>query len=212
MAEKKYIQSIQRALKILEYVREHRSAKLIDIYQDLTMNKSTVFGILQTLEFEGYLIKEEDGSSYKLGLESLSLGLAYLNSTDFNTKIHKLLNNIVSIVDETAYFVIKTGDKYYYLDHVLSSQPLKVVPEGKKFLDLTDASAAGQVYLNYKNDDFKYAKDLENILVGINCFAVPYMIGEKIAGCLSITGPSNRYTETKIDETYKIYEEVLKKL
>lgn len=212
MSNKKYIQSVRRAMIIMEYVAEKGSAKLIDIYQDLQLNKSTVFGILQTLEFEGYLIKDTNGLTYKLGLSSLSLGLSYMMNDDLNSKIHSLLEKVVEQVDETAYFVLKTQDKYYYLDYVLSSQPLKVVPEDGKFIELSDQTAVGQVFNHYQKQGFQYAKDLEDVYKGINCFAAPYMIGNKIAGCIVITGPSNRYTESKIEETYQVYKDVLKVL
>lgn len=211
MAEKKYIQSVQRATRILEYIAMNGKAKLIDIYQDLDLNKSTVFGILQTLEYEGYVRKDRNGIAYKLGLESLNIGLSYLNSTELNSDIKRLLADLVELVDETAYFVLKTGEKYYYLDYVLSSQPLKVVPDDGKFVDLADNTAVGKVYLRYQEEGFKYAKDLEEVFTGINCFAAPYMIGDKIAGCMVITGPSNRYTEEKIDETYEIYNSLVNK-
>lgn len=211
MSQKKYIQSVQRATKILEYIASKGSAKLVDIYHELKLNKSTVFGILQTLEYEGFVRKDRNGIAYKLGLESLNIGLSYLNSTELNSDIKRLLADLVELVDETAYFVLKTGDKYYLLDYVLSSQTLKVVPEERTFFELDDNTAVGKVYLHYQDDGFKYVKDLEKTTNGVNYFSAPYMIGDKIGGCMVIAGPSSRYTENKIDKTYNIYHSLTRK-
>lgn len=209
MSEKKYIQSIQRASGILKFIADRGSAKLVEICEETGLKKSTVFGIVQTLEHEGYLNKSTDGFYYSLGLSALKMGLAYMKDTDIDATVHQLLKRLVDEIDETAYFVMKVGSKYHYLDYVLSSQPLKVVPGEGKFIEMPDHSAVGQVFLNYEKDDFEFAKDLEGIFEGTNCFAAPYVNGDKAVGCVVLTGPSYRYTEAKMEETMEVFRSVM---
>lgn len=212
MSEKKYIQSLQRASTILKYVADRGSVKLVDICEYTELKKSTVFGLVQTLEYEGYLVKAGNGHEYSLGLNALKLGLSYMKDSEIDETIRTLLEKLVEVVDETAYFIMKIGDMYYYLDYVLSSQPLKVVPGEGQFITLPDHSAVGQVFLNYNNDEFDYAKDLEGVYKGTNCFAVPYKTGDDIMGCVVLTGPSNRYTESEMENTMEVYIRVMTEL
>lgn len=200
MEQKKHIQSIQRAMSIIELIASEGKIKLIDIYETLGLKKTTVFGLLQTLEYEGYIEKEKN--EYKLGIQAYHLGISYLKTSKINTSIHKILKKIVEQIDETAYFVMKVGNKYHYVDTVLSSQPLKVIPGEGPFVDLPGRTAVGQVYFNYKKEDFRYGCDLEKVYPNINCFSVPYIVNEKLIGFIVLTGPSNRFTKERMEETY----------
>jgi DNA-binding IclR family transcriptional regulator len=209
MAEKKYIQSIQRASRILNIIADRGTVKLNDICEETGLKTSTAFGILQTLEYEGQVSRTNNGLDYTLGLNSLKLGLSYLNSSGISNKIHVLLQKLVTIVDETVYFALQVGDRYYYLDYILSSQPLKVVPEEGQFIDLSSKTAVAQVFLP-ENSDSKYSVDFEYVYTGMNCVAIPYRNKGKIVGCVAFSGPSNRFTETKIKEAYECYIKVVK--
>lgn len=217
MTEKKYIQSIQRASCILKFIADKGRAKLVDICAETGLKKSTVFSIVQTLEHEGFLTKPQDGFDYSLGLSSLNLFLSYTKDTQIDTTVHELLSRLVAEIDETAYFVMKVGEKYHFLDCVLSSQPLKVVPGVGKFVELPNHSAVGQVFLNDEkgNDaegDFVYAKDLEGVIKGTNCFAAPYRNGGQAMACVALTGPSYRYSEARMEMTMEVYRRIMEEM
>jgi IclR family acetate operon transcriptional repressor len=211
MSEKKYIQSIERASMILWYISDKGTAKLNEISEYTGLNKSTAFGILQTLEHVGQIARTNNGLEYTLGLGSLQLGLSYIYGSGIKDRIHEILVKVVETVDETAYFGMKIGCKYYYLDYVVSSQPLKVVPEEGKFIDYPDNTAIAKVFTN-SEDVNRYATDFESVYVGINCLAIPYKIAGKVIGCLVITGPSNRLTKEKMENAYELYLEIIKNL
>ena len=209
--EKKYIQSVERALGLLTYVADHGSVRLGELSQHSGLKTSTVFGLLQTLEHTGFLARSQNDLEYCLGLNSLKLGLCFNQNSGLAATIHTLLTELVHAINETAYFEIKIGSRYYYFDVVLSNQPLKVVPDEDHFIDLPDNSAVAQVYQGL-TDDLPYATDLESVTRGLNCFAVPFHSGEKIIGCVALSGPSNRFTAAKMEQTYATYCEIMKKL
>lgn len=211
MSEKKYIQSIQRASDILQFIAEKGYAKLNEISEATGLKTTTTFGILQTLEYVGQVARANNGLNYTLGLNTLKLGISYLNDSGIDDKIHLLLQKIVTAVDETSYFVLKIGKRYYYLDYILSSQPLKVVPDEGKFIDLPPNSAIGRIFYS-QDPELKYSTDLEEVYQGTNCFAVPYKIGGKISACIAISGPSNRFTPDKMEEAFVSYQKIMEEL
>ena len=207
MANNKYIQSIERSSMILDYISKKGSAKLNEISNAMGLKTSTTFGILQTLEHTGYIARTNGGLEYCLGLKCLSLGLSVKNKAIINNEIHELLVALVNKVNETAYFELKIGDRYYYLDVVVSTQSLKVVPDDDDYIDLPENSAVAKVFNNI-TDDFTYATDLEEVEEGLNCFAVPYRTGDSIIGCVVLTGPSYRFNEKRIEYAYQVYLEI----
>lgn len=211
MAEKKYIQSVERAYMILDYIAKNKSAKLNEICEYTGLKTSTAFGILQTLEHTGQISKSSDELNYSLGLNTLKFGLSYLNDSSITHKINDLLREMVNEIDETAYFEIQVDkNRFYYLDCIVSSHPLKVVPDENKYILLPDNSAVAKLF-NSK-EDVEYTTDLEEVDEGLNCFAVPYKSGGEIVGCLALTGPSYRFTKEKMDEAHAAYIKIMKKL
>ena len=65
----KMIQSVQRALRIMELVGKHREGVSAPrIAFECRLNRATVYNLLRTLVHEGYLCRGDDGR-YTLGLE-----------------------------------------------------------------------------------------------------------------------------------------------
>lgn len=211
MANNKYIQSIERSSMILDYIAKKGSAKLNEISEALELKTSTTFGILQTLEHTGYIARTDGGLKYSLGLNCLRLGLSFKNNIGINNDIHQLLVELVKEVNETTYFELKIGDRYYYLDVVVSTQSLKVVPDDDDYIDLPENSAVAKVFKNI-TDNFTYATDLEEVEEGLNCFAVPFRSGGTLIGCVVITGPSYRFNEERIEYAYQVYLEIMNRL
>lgn len=211
MSEKKYIQSIERATMILDYIANHGCAKLNDISQGVSLKTTTTFGILQTLEHTGYIVRANGGLEYTLGLNCLKLGLSFQKKSVIHQSIHSLLETLVAEINETAYFEIKIDNRYYYLDVVVSTQSLKVVPDSEDYIDLPENSAIAKVY-NGISDTFTYATDLEEVEEGLNCFAVPFRTGDELIGCIVMTGPSYRFNKEKIELTYHTYLEIMNRL
>lgn len=211
MKETKYIQSVERASELLTYIADHGTARLGEISEHAGLKVSTTFGLLQTLEHLGLIARSKNGMEYCLGLSSLKLGLCFGKTSGMSALIHTFLTELVKEIDETAYFEMKIGDRYYYVDVVLSNQPLKVVPGNDKFIDLPEISAVAKVYRN-ELDHGKYATDLEDVEKGLNCFAVPFYSGGALTGVIALTGPSYRFTEEKMEQAYAVYKKLKEQL
>lgn len=137
-------------MNILSFIADQGDVRLNEISEFAQLKPTTAFGLLQTLEHLGYLSRSGHGMQYCLGLNAFKLGLCYQQHSGLNLKIHGLLVELVEKIDETAYFEIKIGERYYYYDVVLSKQPLKVVPDHDSFISLPPASAVAKVFASPK--------------------------------------------------------------
>lgn len=209
--DKKYIQSVERALNILSFIADRGAVRLNEISEFAGLKTTTAFGLLQTLEHMGYVARSIKGMEYCLGLNAFKLGLCYNQSSGLGAKIHELLSELVRAVDETAYFEIRIGQRYYYYDVVLSTQPLKVVPDHDAFISLPAESAVAKIFDGHQ-DGLRYAMDLEEVEAGLHCFAVPFYAGDSMIGCVALSGPSYRFTKEKMESVYGIYCDILQKL
>lgn len=211
MSEKKYIQCVERAMSIIECIGNRKVTKLNEICEDLGLKPPTAHALIQTLEHRGYVTRVEK-THYSLGVNCLKLGLLYENSSDEKKQIHKLLTEMVSEVGETCYFEFKIGSYNYFYDVILSSQTLKVVPDyDKDYIKLPENSAVNKLYDSYSSgENIKYATDLEHVEEGLHCMAIPFKTDGEITATIAFTGPSNRFTEEKMEEAYGIFLNVMR--
>ena len=69
------IQSVERALQILEYLSGPVSeAGITEIAAFMGLGKSTVYGLVNTLVQEGYLEQNPDNKRYRLGIKLFEMG------------------------------------------------------------------------------------------------------------------------------------------
>ncbi len=83
MAEKKIINSVIKALKILEcFSLETKELRLTEIAKMLEMPKSTASNLIYTMESMGYIEQNEDSGKFRLGVKLFTLGKAFEYHTD----------------------------------------------------------------------------------------------------------------------------------
>jgi DNA-binding IclR family transcriptional regulator len=98
------IQSVSRALRILEEVGEHPAglnAKQIALQCQLAL--PTTYHLVRTLTYEGYLVRRPSGN-YGLGLEIASRFRDLLASMERPPHVHDVLKHLSETTGHTAYF------------------------------------------------------------------------------------------------------------
>ena len=100
--DKRYIQSVDRAMGILTFVANSGSVRLGDVAEHMGLKTSTAFGLLQTLEHSGFVSRSQGGMEYCLGLSSLKLGLCFGSTTGLPQTIHTLLTEMVKATQKEA--------------------------------------------------------------------------------------------------------------
>lgn len=122
-----FIQSVDRALSILEiFTREQPECGVSDIARTLSLNKSTTFGLLSTLERRGYVEQNPENGKYRLGLKALEIGSLKIASFDVAGIAHPILKNLVAQLGETAHLAIYDRGEVIYIDKVESDNTLRI--------------------------------------------------------------------------------------
>jgi DNA-binding IclR family transcriptional regulator len=145
------IPSLERTLNIMEYLAgEPEGKNITEIAEELGLSKNSVFRILKTLTFKGYV--EEYKRLYRLGSKLFQLGTKAVGEFSL---IEKSLSSMRSLRDEVAETVLigkRVGTSGIILEQVPGLHPVKVVVEvGFRFP--LHCSAPGKVFLAYLPKD-----------------------------------------------------------
>ncbi|MGL5254355.1 MAG: IclR family transcriptional regulator [Brevinema sp.] len=202
----KTIQSLEKALKILEYLSTHPQARIQDICLAMEMNKTTVHTLLSTLELYHYVEKEKDRPRYSLGVKLFQLGKVYDQNFSFHYPVHVLLKKLSDMVDETSFFALQIGCKYLYLDKYDCKKQLKISPTIGTFEEICSQTAVGKVFKSYiQNQQISYSVDYEEIEKGMNCVAFGLCKNGVLLGVVGLAGNATTFTQEKIEMLIKFW-------
>ncbi len=120
------IQSLQRAMNILEYIATHQGAGVSELSRELSLNKSTVFSILKTFTNLRYLYKNEANDEYQLTYRLQSLAKEGQQLGSFTGFAHPYLKKLQKTYNETIHFVSSEQDTVTYIDKLESAKPIRI--------------------------------------------------------------------------------------
>jgi len=137
MATKKpnqLIKSLDRALDILELiVGKENGMGVTEISRELDIHKSTVYRLLDTLKFRGYLEKNEDNHKYIAGINLFELSSKVLNDIDSRIRVRPYLEELMQKTKETIHLGILDSGEVIYLDKVESTATIRMYSQvGKR--------------------------------------------------------------------------------
>lgn len=147
----KYVQTLERSLDILE-VLAHTEEPLgvTEIGNRISLHKSTVHRILQTLCYRGYVEKEKENERYKLGIKIVELGIRFFNDLEIRKVAGPVLEDLAKALDEVVHLVLHDDGEVVYIDkressHVVSMRskvgrraPMHCTAVGKALLSTMD--------------------------------------------------------------------------
>ncbi|CCU80673.1 Transcriptional regulator, IclR family [Halanaerobium saccharolyticum subsp. saccharolyticum DSM 6643] len=137
MAPKKpnqLIKSLDRALDILELiVGNEKGMGVTEISRELDIHKSTVYRLLDTLKFRGYLEKNADSHKYIAGIKLFELSSSVLNDIDSRIRVRPYLEELMQKTEETVHLGILDAGEIIYLDKVESTATIRMYSQvGKR--------------------------------------------------------------------------------
>lgn len=127
MAEK-YVQTLERSLDILEVLAQaEEPLGVTEIGNRISLHKSTVHRILQTLCYRGYVEKEKENEHYHLGIKIVELGIRFFNDLEIRKVASPYLVDLAKAMDEVVNLVLPDDGEVVYIDktessHVVSMQ------------------------------------------------------------------------------------------
>jgi len=94
--------SIEKALDLIETLKEKEHLGVTELSSILGLNKNNVFRILATLEVKGIVEQDKETEHYKLGMKLLSLEHAYLQNLKFLKKIRPVIRGLRNKIQECS--------------------------------------------------------------------------------------------------------------
>ncbi|MBE0596437.1 MAG: IclR family transcriptional regulator [Desulfuromonadales bacterium] len=104
------IQSVKRATDITSlFTASQTSLGITQIAEALGLNKATVWGLVTTLEKQGFLQQDAETHKYSLGPKMFELGMVYIGSLEINAKASRLAHGLASRTRLNARVAIWSG-------------------------------------------------------------------------------------------------------
>lgn len=147
------IQSLDRALNILEVLSDADEMGLTDISKLVKLNKTTTYRIINALKDNGY-IKQGKNKKYTLTFKMFRLGNRTVQKFDFMSEAKRFLIKLASEVEQVIHLVIQDGSQILYVDKYTPSKKITVMRSsvvGKRAPMY--CTAAGKAILAYQNED-----------------------------------------------------------
>ncbi|HUX42400.1 MAG TPA: IclR family transcriptional regulator [Rectinemataceae bacterium] len=119
------VNSVLKSIALLEALAQQGDRRLSDLARDLSMAKSTVHGILETMEAEGLVERSPEGGSYHLGVRLIELGNRAQLGLDICRISAPFLTGLNAEFDETVHLTVLDHDQVLYVDCVESKKRLR---------------------------------------------------------------------------------------
>lgn len=154
MKEGKIVQSIERALSIIEELAKERDGiGVTELSRRVGLHKSTVHRILTVLLKFKYADKDLQSKKYRLGMKPLHLGGIILDRLDLRREARDLLKRLADEVNETVHLVVPDNDMGLYIDKIDSNQTFRMRSQIGWYVSL-HATAVGKAILAYSSKDY----------------------------------------------------------
>ncbi|GAB6153080.1 IclR family transcriptional regulator [Desulfosporosinus burensis] len=119
----KYVQTLERSLDVLEVLAQaEEPLGVTEIGSRISLHKSTVHRILQTLCHRGYVDRKKDTERYQLGIKIVELGIRFFNDLEIRKVAAPILSDLVKVLDEVVHLVLPDEGEIVYIDRAESSQ------------------------------------------------------------------------------------------
>jgi DNA-binding IclR family transcriptional regulator len=206
-------QSIIKALSLLDFFSEERpELSLKEITELVQLPKPTVYRLLSSLEYCGFLTKTRDSDydkRYRLGLKLMELGQLVSDQLELRKISLPFMKELANEINEVVHLVIVHQDEAVYIEKVESTHALRLYTRIGKRSPLYLGSGP-KLLLAYLSDEKRKAiiekttlqdlkKDLlskDRLMMEIeeiqrNGFSVSY--GEQDEGTIGISFPIYNY-------------------
>ncbi|WP_338452220.1 IclR family transcriptional regulator [Niallia oryzisoli] len=206
-----YLSSVKNALRILNsFSMDEPEKKISEISASLGLNKSTVSRTMATLASEGFVFKDPETKTYRLGFSILTLSGVINSHMDIFRESQPVLNKLVETIGETAHISVFDNLEVIYIQKVECNHPVRYLTHvGKR--NPPYCTSSGKVFMAFSDDDVvdtiienglkKYTKNtitdpdkLRAHLQEIREKGFAYSIEEFSEGVVTIAAPIYNYT------------------
>jgi DNA-binding IclR family transcriptional regulator len=146
------VQSVDRAVSILQVLAAHGPAGVTEIAEELGVHKSTVFRLLATLESRGLVEQDSDRGKYRVGYTVVQLAAGATKMHDLSLLSRPVCHELATAVGETVNVAIHDGLAVISIDQVIGGAVITSVDWVGKRTPM-HATAAGKLFLAHMSPD-----------------------------------------------------------
>ena len=151
--DRRLIQSIQRAEDILSlFIEEKNPLGISDFAQRLSLPKTTIQGIVNTLASLHYLEKDHLSSKYRLGARLFQLGMSYATNMDMLTITRVWLERLCFQFREPVNFGMLVGKRVIILFRVEPGTRANSFPQAGTVIP-AHTTCIGKLLFAFMNDE-----------------------------------------------------------
>ena len=212
MSEKNPIQVSDRIFRTIELLARSGPSGLLDISNELELNKSTVHRILNSLICMDYVKQDPDTSKYSLTFKICSLSNQVLSHNSLIDIARPYIQDLAEQTGETVHLVQMEGINAVYIDKVEAPHnSVRMVSMVGKTIPLytytantvTDYNTFLEVIGAIRNNG--YSMDNEEMEIGVRCIAVSLgCVHHKLPYAISISAPKDRMKDKQITQYKKL--------
>ena len=218
MSEKNPIQVSDRIFRTIELLAKSGPSGLLDISNELELNKSTVHRILNSLICMDYVKQDPDTSKYSLTFKICSLSNQVLSHNSLIDIARPYIQDLAEQTGETVHLVQMEGINAVYIDKVEAPHnSVRMVSMVGKTIPLWEQSELNTYTANTVTDyntflevigairNNGYSMDNEEMEIGVRCIAVSLgCVHHKLPYAISISAPKDRMKDKQITQYKKL--------
>ncbi len=110
------VQSVARAAEIIRCFLKEQELGISEIAAEMDLNKSTVFGLVNTLTSYGYLEQVESNKKYRLGITLFELGNLVLSRIDVRGEAKEACAHLALKYPATVHIATHSGGEVIYIE------------------------------------------------------------------------------------------------
>jgi DNA-binding IclR family transcriptional regulator len=124
--ERYTIQSIDKALDLIELLAEHGSLNLLELTDLLDQPKSSTYRIVLTLENRGFISRDDENGKYCLGYKQLMLTRGMLERNTLRSAALHEMKKLSEKYGDTINLGVLLEGEVLYVEILESTQPLRM--------------------------------------------------------------------------------------
>lgn len=169
------VQSVIRALDILEcFNGQIKELGISELSEQMSLSKSTIYGLVNTLLVKGYLEQDEISKRYRLGIKLFEMGYLVNERMDLRREAKSFCEELAKKYNATVHIAARFGNEIVYVDkvdmpdafvvfsQVGKSAPMYCTGVGKAILASLD-----DIQISHYINNCKFSKFTDNTITNI---------------------------------------------
>ncbi|PSL19202.1 HTH-type transcriptional regulator BhcR [Shimia abyssi] len=146
------IQSLDRAIDVLEHLAQHGSQTLTEISTSMEQSPATIYRVLTTFEARGLVETEGLSQVWAIGPATFRIGSSFLRRTSLVERARPAMRSLMETTGETANLGIRTGANVIFISQVETHHSIRAFfPPGT--ISAIHASGIGKALLSAMSEE-----------------------------------------------------------